>query len=140
MILEFTTPRRPLVRTLYHFYFHHVLPLIGGWSAGIDRYEYLPDPWRTFRRKRTRRANERGGVRPTSGGRRWLGHRGDPPVAKALNTLSLDTLARIRRQLDAAASSCGPTAGVADLELCEIADRVMKQPGGGPALLFEHRC
>ena len=25
-----------------------------------------------------------------------------------------------------------------DLELCEIADRVMKQPGGGPALLFEH--
>jgi len=26
----------------------------------------------------------------------------------------------------------------ARLELCEIADRVMKQPGGGPALLFEH--
>ena len=26
----------------------------------------------------------------------------------------------------------------AHLELCEIADRVMKQPGGGPALLFEH--
>jgi 4-hydroxy-3-polyprenylbenzoate decarboxylase len=26
----------------------------------------------------------------------------------------------------------------AKLELCEIADRVMKQPGGGPALLFEH--
>jgi 4-hydroxy-3-polyprenylbenzoate decarboxylase len=25
-----------------------------------------------------------------------------------------------------------------DLELCEIADRVMKQPDGGPALLFEH--
>ena len=25
-----------------------------------------------------------------------------------------------------------------DLELCEIADRVMKQPGGGKALLFEH--
>ena len=25
-----------------------------------------------------------------------------------------------------------------DLELCEIADRVMKMPGGGPALLFEH--
>jgi 4-hydroxy-3-polyprenylbenzoate decarboxylase len=24
------------------------------------------------------------------------------------------------------------------LELCEIADRVMKMPGGGPALLFEH--
>jgi len=26
----------------------------------------------------------------------------------------------------------------ARLELCEIADRVMKQPSGGPALLFEH--
>jgi 4-hydroxy-3-polyprenylbenzoate decarboxylase len=25
-----------------------------------------------------------------------------------------------------------------DLELCEIADRAMKMPGGGPALLFEH--
>ena len=25
-----------------------------------------------------------------------------------------------------------------ELELCEIADRVMKQPGGGKALLFEH--
>ena len=25
-----------------------------------------------------------------------------------------------------------------DLELCEIADRVMKQSGGGSALLFEH--
>ena len=26
----------------------------------------------------------------------------------------------------------------AELEICEIADRVMKSPGGGPALLFEH--
>src|SRR5574338_147652 len=26
----------------------------------------------------------------------------------------------------------------ARLELCEIADRAMKMPGGGPALLFEH--
>ena len=26
----------------------------------------------------------------------------------------------------------------AKLELCEIADRVMKQPGGGKALLFDH--
>src|SRR5919108_6417629 len=25
-----------------------------------------------------------------------------------------------------------------NLELCEIADRTMKMPGGGPALLFEH--
>src|SRR5512145_2435545 len=25
-----------------------------------------------------------------------------------------------------------------NLELCEIADRVMKMPNGGPALLFEH--
>ena len=26
----------------------------------------------------------------------------------------------------------------AKLEIAEIADRVMKSPGGGPALLFEH--
>ncbi|HXT49210.1 MAG TPA: menaquinone biosynthesis decarboxylase, partial [Gemmatimonadaceae bacterium] len=26
----------------------------------------------------------------------------------------------------------------AELEICEIADRVMKSPGGGPALLFEN--
>src|SRR5207249_3385688 len=29
VILEFSTPRSPLVRAAYHLYFHHVLPRVG---------------------------------------------------------------------------------------------------------------
>jgi len=43
VILEFTTPRSWIVRTLYHFYFHHLLPLIGGVISGHrTAYKYLP--------------------------------------------------------------------------------------------------
>jgi demethylmenaquinone methyltransferase/2-methoxy-6-polyprenyl-1,4-benzoquinol methylase len=43
VILEFTTPRSPIVRALYHAYFHHVLPLIGGMISGHhSAYRYLP--------------------------------------------------------------------------------------------------
>lgn len=43
VILEFTTPRSARVRTLYHFYFHQVLPLIGGLISGHKTaYRYLP--------------------------------------------------------------------------------------------------
>ncbi|MEO6527298.1 MAG: ubiquinone/menaquinone biosynthesis methyltransferase [Gemmatimonadaceae bacterium] len=43
VILEFTTPRSAIVRTLYHFYFHHLLPLIGGVISGHrTAYKYLP--------------------------------------------------------------------------------------------------
>jgi demethylmenaquinone methyltransferase/2-methoxy-6-polyprenyl-1,4-benzoquinol methylase len=43
VILEFTTPRSAIVRTLYHFYFHHLLPLIGGVISGHrTAYSYLP--------------------------------------------------------------------------------------------------
>lgn len=43
VILEFTTPRSPLVRAAYHAYFHHLLPLIGGIVSGHrTAYEYLP--------------------------------------------------------------------------------------------------
>lgn len=43
VILEFTTPRSPLVRFLYHAYFHHVLPLVGGVVSGHrSAYHYLP--------------------------------------------------------------------------------------------------
>ncbi len=43
VILEFTTPRSWLVRTGYHFYFHQVLPLIGGLISGHHTaYRYLP--------------------------------------------------------------------------------------------------
>jgi demethylmenaquinone methyltransferase/2-methoxy-6-polyprenyl-1,4-benzoquinol methylase len=43
VILEFSTPRSRLVRTLYQFYFHHLLPLIGGLVSGHHTaYRYLP--------------------------------------------------------------------------------------------------
>jgi len=43
VILEFTTPRSPLVRATYHVYFHHMLPRIGGWVSGHrTAYAYLP--------------------------------------------------------------------------------------------------
>lgn len=43
VILEFTTPRSAVVRTLYHFYFHQVLPLVGGLISGHHTaYRYLP--------------------------------------------------------------------------------------------------
>ena len=44
VILEFTTPRAPLVRAAYHFYFHRLLPLVGGIVSGhATAYRYLPD-------------------------------------------------------------------------------------------------
>jgi demethylmenaquinone methyltransferase/2-methoxy-6-polyprenyl-1,4-benzoquinol methylase len=43
VILEFTTPRQPLMRTLYHLYFHRLLPLVGGIVSGHrTAYRYLP--------------------------------------------------------------------------------------------------
>jgi demethylmenaquinone methyltransferase/2-methoxy-6-polyprenyl-1,4-benzoquinol methylase len=44
VILEFTTPANPIVRGLYHFYFHRVLPAIGGAISGHPTaYRYLPE-------------------------------------------------------------------------------------------------
>jgi demethylmenaquinone methyltransferase / 2-methoxy-6-polyprenyl-1,4-benzoquinol methylase len=43
VILEFSTPRHPVVRGLYHAYFNHVLPVIGGLVSGQrTAYRYLP--------------------------------------------------------------------------------------------------
>jgi demethylmenaquinone methyltransferase/2-methoxy-6-polyprenyl-1,4-benzoquinol methylase len=43
VILEFSTPRSPLVRAAYHLYFHHVLPLVGRLVSGHrTAYRYLP--------------------------------------------------------------------------------------------------
>ena len=53
--------------------------------------------------------------------------------------MSLDTLSEFLDAIDAIGELRRISAPVrVDLELCEISDRVMKQPGGGPALLFEH--
>lgn len=43
VILEFSTPRIPILRSLYRIYFHYVLPVIGGLVSGHrTAYRYLP--------------------------------------------------------------------------------------------------
>ena len=43
VILEFSMPRVPFVRTVYRFYFHHVLPTLGRLvSRHPSAYRYLP--------------------------------------------------------------------------------------------------
>ena len=52
--------------------------------------------------------------------------------------MALDTLTEFVAALDRAGELVRITQPVSlDREMCEIADRVMKQPGGGKALLFE---
>ncbi|MCC6317847.1 MAG: class I SAM-dependent methyltransferase [Gemmatimonadaceae bacterium] len=49
VILEFSTPRSPLVRAGYHAYFHHILPTIGGLVSGHrSAYKYLPESVKHF--------------------------------------------------------------------------------------------
>lgn len=44
VVLEFSKPTVPGFRTLFQFYFHRVLPLLGGALSGSkSAYEYLPD-------------------------------------------------------------------------------------------------
>jgi len=43
VILEFSTPTSPLFRSLYHFYFLKMLPVIGGAFSRFSAYRYLPD-------------------------------------------------------------------------------------------------
>jgi demethylmenaquinone methyltransferase/2-methoxy-6-polyprenyl-1,4-benzoquinol methylase len=43
VILEFSTPRARLIRSLYLFYFQHILPLVGRFVSGHrTAYTYLP--------------------------------------------------------------------------------------------------
>src|SRR5690348_7237003 len=60
------------------------------------------------------------------------------PGASAPSTMALDNLQAFLDALDAAGELRRVTRAVSvDKELTEIADRCMKAPGGGPALLFE---
>ncbi|KAF0217557.1 MAG: ubiquinone/menaquinone biosynthesis [Geobacteraceae bacterium] len=43
VILEFSTPRSQLFKSLYYFYFLRVLPVIGGLFSRFSAYKYLPD-------------------------------------------------------------------------------------------------
>jgi demethylmenaquinone methyltransferase/2-methoxy-6-polyprenyl-1,4-benzoquinol methylase len=43
-VLEFSTPRTPILKTLFRVYFTKLLPLLGGLISGSkSAYEYLPD-------------------------------------------------------------------------------------------------
>ena len=43
VVLDCSTPRAAAVRIPYHFYFHHVLPVIGRLVSGHrTAYQYLP--------------------------------------------------------------------------------------------------
>ena len=49
VILEFTDPPNPLLRRLYHFYFHRVLPVVGRVVSGHPwAYTYLPESVKEF--------------------------------------------------------------------------------------------
>jgi len=49
MILEFSKPRRSLVKQVYQFYSRHLLPVIGGViSRNRSAYEYLPSTIQEF--------------------------------------------------------------------------------------------
>lgn len=49
VILEFSTPRAALVRTAYHAYFHHLLPVVGRAVSGHPTaYRYLPESVERF--------------------------------------------------------------------------------------------
>src|SRR6185437_9570453 len=64
----------------------------------------------------------------------WLAALPAPPPV----SVAIDSLAGFIEQLDRAGELVRVRQPVSlNLELCEIADRVMKEPGGGKALLFE---
>ena len=49
VILEFSDPPNPLLRRLYHFYFHRILPLVGRAVSGHPwAYTYLPESVKEF--------------------------------------------------------------------------------------------
>ncbi len=49
VIIEFSLPKNIIVRTIYNFYFNHLLPTIGGLiSNNYKAYKYLPDSVKRF--------------------------------------------------------------------------------------------
>lgn len=48
VVLEFANPRHPLFRTVYHYYFHRLLPWLGGLLSRRSAYQYLPESVQGF--------------------------------------------------------------------------------------------
>jgi demethylmenaquinone methyltransferase/2-methoxy-6-polyprenyl-1,4-benzoquinol methylase len=65
VVLEFSTPRAPLMRAVYHFYFRWILPLVGRMVSGHETaYRYLPESVANFpNREQLARRMERAGFR-----------------------------------------------------------------------------
>ncbi|MRR58445.1 MAG: bifunctional demethylmenaquinone methyltransferase/2-methoxy-6-polyprenyl-1,4-benzoquinol methylase UbiE [Deltaproteobacteria bacterium] len=53
VVLEFSTPRSRLFKTVYHGYFRRVLPAIGGLFSDAGAYRYLPDSVSEFPNQET---------------------------------------------------------------------------------------
>lgn len=48
-VLEFSTPTKFLIASIYKFYFRHFLPVLGGWISGSrEAYRYLPQSVEQF--------------------------------------------------------------------------------------------
>ena len=49
LVLEFSLPTKPVMRTIYRFYLHHCLPLLGSFLTGKkSAYDYLGDSIEKF--------------------------------------------------------------------------------------------
>jgi demethylmenaquinone methyltransferase/2-methoxy-6-polyprenyl-1,4-benzoquinol methylase len=48
VVLEFSEPLQPLFRACYQFYFHRLLPFLGGLLSQAAAYRYLPDSVQRF--------------------------------------------------------------------------------------------
>ena len=140
VVLEFTTPRWQPFRALYLAYFRQVLPRVGRIvSKHRSAYDWLPASVLAFPDPPALAARlEAAGFTAVSWQTLWGGivaiH-----VATRKVVMSLDSLA----EFIAAIEGIGELVRIREpvhthLEIAEIADRVMKSAGGGPALLFEH--
>ncbi len=70
-VLEFVRPPNSLFRRVFEFYFHRILPRIGGWVSRSNAYRYLPSSVKTFwTMKEFRHHLGRGGLRVA--GSWWL--------------------------------------------------------------------
>ena len=138
-----TAPRRAraAVRIPYHFYFHHVLPVIGRLVSGHrTAYQYLPGSVDNFPDGDcdSRGACASAGIAQRDMGAAHLRHL-RASLRRARRHEHRHDLATFIAQIDAIGELVRITQPVrAELEICEIADRVMKSADGGPALLFEH--
>ena len=139
VILECSEPPNALVGALYHLYFRRILPVIGGLVSGHrTAYQYLPASVANFPRAEDLAARMRAAGLVNVGFRHSRTRHRRHPLGRA-HEMSLDSLGEFIAALDAAGELVRVRQPVrARLELAEVADRAMKSPGGGPALLFEH--